>query len=559
MRKSELHFLLLAVCFSLFPVFLNAQADTWARSFGSKLSEIPGALITDDQGYIYVAGNYKDSLHIGNVVLPCRGGNDYFVAKFKPNGDLVWASRFGDESSEYVYDIALDGIGGLFVAGNFQDSTDFGTEKIFTNYQGGNFDMFVMRMDTMGNYIHNKASKGPAGEFPTSMDVNSRGEAFVTGYFRQWSFFFGQPDTIRAANFNDMFIFKVDTNRHILFYESAGGEFYDSGSDIKVYHDSILFITGYFQDTAYFNDSSFNLKSAGTGEQLFISEYDWNGNFKWAKKANSPTWAIPYSMDIDAAGNMYIGGIYDSVLTMGSHTITTNGELDGFLLKTDKTGNALWLKTIGGTGYDGLKGVTVSPSGNVYVTGSFQDVLYLGGDTLLAEDEFDSQAWFAGFDAAGNVLWTNSGGGVSLDEGYLITSDPSDYAISMGTFIDDASFGQANLTSYGSDDFYLIKMNSSGSVDRFNALPEVNLDLLAFPNPTSRFTNLVFELPKPGNLDISLLDLSGRTVRNWAENKTFGAGRNEIQADLSGLQGGMYIYRLVYQDQVFSGKLILNP
>lgn len=78
-----------------------------------------------------------------------------------------------------------------------------------------------------------------------------------------------------------------------------------------------------------------------------------------------------------------------------------------------------------------------------------------------------------------------------------------------------------------------------------------------YPNPTNHLIILNYNLEKPGNIEFSIMDISGRTVRNDFINGD--AGNNIYFVDLSsnpGLKPGVYFINLYTQNHIFS-KIIL--
>jgi hypothetical protein len=91
---------------------------------------ISGGLAIDCDNNIIVAGS---------VVLPGRD-HDAFVAKFAPNGTILWYKTFGGSKREHAYGVALDNFGNIYVTG--------GTNSFSAN---ATYDIFVARFDPNGN------------------------------------------------------------------------------------------------------------------------------------------------------------------------------------------------------------------------------------------------------------------------------------------------------------------------------------------------------------------------------------------------------------------------
>lgn len=78
-----------------------------------------------------------------------------------------------------------------------------------------------------------------------------------------------------------------------------------------------------------------------------------------------------------------------------------------------------------------------------------------------------------------------------------------------------------------------------------------------FPNPSSSGQELRFYAARPEQLNIELLDFTGRVVRSvW--NGNIPAGQNMITADLRDLNRGIYFYRLHTTEGNSFIKAVLN-
>lgn len=74
-------------------------------------------------------------------------------------------------------------------------------------------------------------------------------------------------------------------------------------------------------------------------------------------------------------------------------------------------------------------------------------------------------------------------------------------------------------------------------------LPTSDAALMAFPNPFSGMSALVFEIPEQGNAEIMLCDIFGRVIRILADGE-FEAGHHAVVLYSTDLPSGIYLCRL---------------
>src|SRR5690606_26678071 len=95
----------------------------------------------------------------------------------------------------------------------------------------------------------------------------------------------------------------------------------------------------------------FNLTSADF-EDIFISKLDANGNFVWAKRIGGTGSDFGYAISIDNNGNIYTTGAFMGTADFdpgtGSYTMSSSGFFDAFILKLDANGNFVWAKQFSG-------------------------------------------------------------------------------------------------------------------------------------------------------------------------------------------------------------------
>jgi len=90
----------------------------WIQQFGTRSSDRADALAPDGAGGVMVTGRT-----FGNLGGPNSGQSDVFLARYDSRGDRLWVRQFGVSASwDRARALALDGAGGVMVAGNTQGS-----------------------------------------------------------------------------------------------------------------------------------------------------------------------------------------------------------------------------------------------------------------------------------------------------------------------------------------------------------------------------------------------------------------------------------------------------
>ncbi len=192
----------------------------------------------------------------------------------------------------------------------------------------------------------------------------------------------------------------------------------------------------------------------------------------WAKSISGTGGQVVRGIAADALGNAYATGWHTGTTnfnnTGNAINFTASGR-DIFITKRDIHGNCIWAKSFGSTGADEGASIHASDDGFLYVTGIFLGTVNFNpaqtGFSLTSSGDFD--AFALKMDTAGNVLWVRKFGGALIDEGLGVTTDHAHNVYFCGTFASTANFnhiGTSNLTSAGSGDVYICKLNGSGNL-----------------------------------------------------------------------------------------------
>lgn len=256
--------------------------------------------------------------------------------------------------------------------------------------------------------------------------------------------------------------------------KNMGGTVADEARSIAIDSMGNVYTVGKFQGTCDFDPGNGIHNITGVGQDnMFISKLDADGKFVWAKTITGNDAEAAYSVTIDAKGNIYTTGYFNGTVDFDPGSATNNltavGGINIFILKLNALGNYVWAKNMTGTGYSLGSFITTDVSGNVYTTGIFVETTDFdpgSGTTNLvsagAQDIFISK-----LDASGNFVWAKKMGGVDSDQPYFMKVDPSGNIYTTGSFKGIADFdpgaNKYELTSVGSYDIYISKLDSSGN------------------------------------------------------------------------------------------------
>jgi len=192
-----------------------------------------------------------------------------------------------------------------------------------------------------------------------------------------------------------------------------------------------------------------------------IALFAQNVDWLWVKQAGGTDYDFGHSIAVDANGNNYVTGSFSGSSTFGTTTLTSSGDKDIFVAKIDHNGNWLWANQAGGISYDYGRGIAVDDNGNSYITGEFEESATFGTTTLTSSGSYD--IFVAKLDSSGNWLWAKQAWGIGEDVGFSIAVDAKGNSYITGVFIESANFGTTTLTSSGDYDIFVAKLDINGN------------------------------------------------------------------------------------------------
>jgi hypothetical protein len=391
----------------------------WVRTWGSgpvggntKMGygrDAANGLAMDSSGNLYVAGLYQSTVDFGaGIVITSNapaGYNNIFVARFAPDGTTQWVRTWGGTTGGEGYSIAVDKARGyVYVEGDWSTSPNTGTVDF--NPAGpthdphanhGFYDAFLSKFDLNGNFQWARTWGGEGYDDGPGVAVDeATGNIYVGGMYGSQNINFdpaggsgglGHPatNTGNPLSYVDVFLSKFNSNGDFQWVRTWGG--FDSGGKGTVNAGELGAVdgAGNVYIVGRFGCANCNFNAGPTGNpdphssngdlDAFVSKYDANGNFLWAKTWGGIGRDGAGGVAVDGVNNVLVGGIISATVDLGGEPVTSQGLWDVSLTKFAADSTFQWAMTWGGPGNDTSWGLTLDGVGNAYAFGSFQNTV----------------------------------------------------------------------------------------------------------------------------------------------------------------------------------------
>jgi len=379
----------------------DANGDTsWTKTFDGGSTDVAYDIVqTTDGGYIVtgITNSYG------------AGGYDAFLMKLTSTGTLSWMKTYGGAGREWSQSVLQTSDDGYIVVGS-------------TNYisSGTNYDVYVIRTNSVGDTLWTKAFGGINEEYTYSIAQLANGGFLIAG--RTLSF---------GAGGADAYLVNLDSNGNIQWSKTFGGLNDDEAFSVEQTTDGGCVIGG-------------STKSFGAGgKDIYFIKTDAYGNVSCDSESPSGTAMQWSNTTVTAQFPSVVGGA-----SLASPTVTENAP--SLTVTTDCAFQnipssefaEIFQKTYGGVGTDYGHAVSQTMDGEYIVVGYTQNYGAGGDDVYVIQT-----------DANGTVNWTKAFGGSSGDAAYAV-----DQCFDGGYVI----AGETQSYGAGITDAYLIRTDQKG-------------------------------------------------------------------------------------------------
>lgn len=216
-------------------VYGGTEEETMYPAFGNSTN---CTVTATENGSFVLAGNTRSPVS-GSISQPPRGNDDLWIIKIDSAGNKVWDRRYGGSGDEGAASIIKIADGFMLLSGtNSPQGGDI------TNASIGGFDIWILKLDSMGNKLWDKRFGGTNSDFVNEvLKSNDNGYYISGGTISPVGFDVTEPSF--SPGWNDFWFFKIDSSGNKLWDKRLGGPGVDNPSNFVLMPDSSIFLCGY--------------------------------------------------------------------------------------------------------------------------------------------------------------------------------------------------------------------------------------------------------------------------------------------------------------------------
>ena len=472
-------FLLSASALLLSGALMSQQfTPNWIRQFAGPNAQTSRQIAVDNAGNSISCGWFEGVVDFDpgdfSAVSSSQGAKDAFIVKLNGQGVYQWHYAIGSSQDDLAYDVDVDGVGNVYVTGEFRGTVNFNPAGSTTLTAFNGYNSFVLKIAADGNFewVRKFGGTNSGYESGRAIDVDASGNIVSSGVF------YGAVDFNPGAGINELnfsnsyacYVSKLTTTGDFVWAKGFPG-FYTNPVEIKQDGTSNVFIVGTFYSNVDFDPGMASFTLVGQYYDTFITKLNSLGDFVWAKHFTSSSTCNTTEIEFDAAGNIYGVGHHNGTTDFNPDLVATeivsapSGSWRPFLVKLNSLGMLQFVKQLSPNAVGTAQALEFDNQGNMLIAGTFYGTSDFNPDPI---DEFPMTSvntstddiYITRLDADANFVFAVTIGGSSADLVTGLDMNPANNITTLfGTFSGTCDFlpgiNQATLVANGSTDNFI--------------------------------------------------------------------------------------------------------
>ncbi|WAS92780.1 hypothetical protein [Nannocystis punicea] len=434
----------------------------WSRRFPYPDGAIrASALAVAGNGEVVATGTFRGDVMFGGVLRHAAGEGDIWIARFDPEGAVLWFRSFGAPGpAEYPGLATSDGNirlapdGDILFTSRCVGDVDFGQGPL----AGEEHDAVVLRMTAAGEVEWARRAAGMAeshdgGENTLWVAPGPDGRAWLAATIRGSVDVGGGP--LKSAGWGDVLLAQLDVDGTVLWNHRHGDPGHQTVRAIDATPDGGLVIAGGLEGALDFGDGP--LLSAGTSD-AYVVRFDAEGAPLWARTYGDNFMQSADDVRVDEAGEIVVAGHFESAIDLGGGPLkTAKVEHDPypghfwwtgiFVARLDGGGEHRWSTALlRETESVGFSTLDVGADGTIVLAGGGEERPQFAGDVWGQHDG----PWLAALAGDGSQRWLHGLFNSATGQSILAGAGPTGAAIAAfeiygEVYLDGAPFGEPDV------------------------------------------------------------------------------------------------------------------
>ncbi|MEZ4403416.1 MAG: hypothetical protein R3B06_25550 [Kofleriaceae bacterium] len=298
---------------------------------------------------------------------------------------------------------------------------------------------------------------GTGTDSTRAIAVAPDGGAYVAGYFDGVATF--PPLSVTGAGKSDAFVARVGADGAFAWVTPVASANEDTAEALAVGADGAVTIGGLFSAELHLGDLA---ATAGGSDDLFVASVTAGGEPRWLWTAGGPGSDAVTALAATPDGGYVVGVSFYGKVKFGSIEAEAKGFDDAALIKLSSAGAVEWVTPIAGDGSEQIKRLAVDGNGDIFLLGTFQQSIDLGGGPLNSAGAMD--LLIARFDASGRHVWSKRAGNPWNEVAGGIAVDRAGGVVITGSFDRDLDFLGTPLVAAGESDVLVARLTGDGAL-----------------------------------------------------------------------------------------------
>lgn len=318
----------------------------WGTYYGGNNTDICYSCAADPNGNVFLAAYYTystDNIATSNGHQTSISTTpDGFLVKFNTNGVRQWGTYYGGNNSDYVFSVAADPNGNVYIGGYTYSSTNIATPGAHQTSYVVTPDAFIVKFNSNGVRQWGTYYGGSSTDLLYGMNVDQSGNVYFTGYTYSSDYIVtsGAYKTTLGTT-PEAYVVKLNTNGVRQWGTYYGGSNSDYGFGVAADGSGNVYVGGYTYSTdGIASPDGFKTYLSTTPDGWLAMLSPDGRTRKWGTYygGNNSDYIYYNCVKVDGQGNPFIGGYtystdIDQIATTNGHQYSYSGTPEAFLVK----------------------------------------------------------------------------------------------------------------------------------------------------------------------------------------------------------------------------------